>query len=268
MPDVAVAAVLADALVDGLYCVNLVGAHHEHLLLGGDEDHVAADGRAQGALGQKRLGEIIEVSDLGVVFFGVLIDGQKVFIRIESEVVVIVVGEVIGLCLVGDDEELDEAKQCLGITVSGVFFVVDDLLHGSARADTESLEFNLDGRNAVDQEHHIVALETVVSVDAELIDDLESVLAPVLNIDEGVVEWGAVVAGEAIALAEQGRGGEDVRSNDLIEEALELAISEFDAVEGLKVLPKVGFEGSAVVDVRTMGVFEIGQSADQRLFKF
>src|SRR5680860_1077567 len=35
VPDVAVAAVLADAPVDGLDGVNLVGAHHEHLLLGG-----------------------------------------------------------------------------------------------------------------------------------------------------------------------------------------------------------------------------------------
>ena len=51
MPDVTVTAVFADTLVDGLDGINLVGAHHEHLLLGGDEDHVAADGRAEGALG-------------------------------------------------------------------------------------------------------------------------------------------------------------------------------------------------------------------------
>jgi len=53
VPDVAIAAVFADALVDGLDGVNLVWAHHEHLLLGGDEDHVAADGRGESTLGQK-----------------------------------------------------------------------------------------------------------------------------------------------------------------------------------------------------------------------
>ncbi len=151
MPDVAVATIFADALVDGLDGVDLVGAHHEHLLLGGDEDHVAADGRAKRTLGQEGLGEVVEVSDLGVVFGGVLIDGQEVFIGIEGEVAIIVVGEVVGLGLVGDDEELDEAEQGLGIAVAGVFFVVDDLLHGPAGADAEGLEFDLDGRNAVDQ---------------------------------------------------------------------------------------------------------------------
>ena len=67
MPDVAVAAVFADALVDGLDGVNLVGAHHEHLLLGGDEHHVAADGRAEGALGQEGLGKVVKVRDLGLL---------------------------------------------------------------------------------------------------------------------------------------------------------------------------------------------------------
>ena len=267
VPDVAVAAVLADALVDGLDGIDLVGAHHEHLLLGGDQDHVAADGRAESALGQEGLGEVAEVSDLGVVFGGVLIDGQEVLIRIEGEVAVVVVGKVVGLGLVGNDEKLDEAEQGLGIAVSGVFFVVDDLLHGPARADAEGLEFDLDGGNAVDQQYHVVALEAVVGVDAELVDNLEGVLAPVLDVDEGVVEGGAVVAGEAVDLAEQGRGGEDVGGDDLIEEALEFAVGELDAVEGLEVVAEVVFEGGAVADVRAIDVLEVAEFRDQGLFE-
>ena len=90
----------------------------------------------------------------------------------------------------------------LGIAVAVVLFVIDYLLHGPAGADAEGLEFDLDGGDAVDQEHHVVALEAVVGVDAELVDNLEGVFAPVLDVDESVVERGAVVANEAVDLAE------------------------------------------------------------------
>jgi len=98
-------------------------------------------------------------------------------------------------------------------------------------------------------------LEAVVGVDAELVDDLEGVFAPVLDVDEGVVERGAVVTGEAVDLAEQGRGGEDVLGDDLVKKALEFAVGELDAVEVLEVLAEVAFEGGAVADVRAVGVF-------------
>ena len=38
----------------------------------------------------------------------------------------------------------------------------------------------------VDEQHHIVAVVAVVGIDAQLVDHLESVLAPVLNVDQGV----------------------------------------------------------------------------------
>jgi len=197
------------------------------------------------------------VSDLGVVFCGVPVDGQEVFIGVEGEVAVIIVGEVVGLGLVGDDEELDEAEQGLGIAVAGVFFVVDDLLHGPAGADAEGLEFDLDGGNTVDQKYHVVALEAVVGVDAELVDNFEGVLAPVLDVDKCVVERGAVVADEAVYLAEQCRGGEDVGGNDLVKEALEFAVGKLDAVEGLEVVAEITFEGGAVADVGAICIFKV-----------
>ena len=98
---------------------------------------------------------------------------------------------------VADDEELDEAEQRVGVAVAGVVLVVDDLLHGPARADAEGLELDLDDGHAVDEQHHVVAVVAVVGVDAELVDDLEGVFAPVLDVDEGVVQRRAVVAGEA-----------------------------------------------------------------------
>ena len=54
VPDVAVAAVLIDAVDDGLDGVDLVRPHHQELLLAGDEDHVAADHLAERALGEER----------------------------------------------------------------------------------------------------------------------------------------------------------------------------------------------------------------------
>ena len=50
--------------------------------------------------------------------------------------------------------------------------------------------------HAVDEEDDVVAVVAVVGVDAELVDDLEGVLAPVLDVDERVVQRRAVVAGE------------------------------------------------------------------------
>ena len=90
-----------------------------------------------------------------------------------------------------------------GVAVAGVVLVIDDLLHRPAGADAERLELDLDDGHAVDEQDDVVAVVAVVGVDAELVDDLEGVLAPVLDVDEGVVQRRAVVAGEAV----DARGG-------------------------------------------------------------
>jgi hypothetical protein len=112
----------------------------------------------------------------------------------------------------------------------GVVLVLDDLLHGTARADGEGLEFNLDDGDAIDEDDDVVAVVAVVGIDAELVNDLEVVLAPVPDVDEGVGKRGAVVAGEVALLAQDAGGGEDVGGDQFVEEALELAIGEADAV--------------------------------------
>jgi hypothetical protein len=50
----------------------------------------------------------------------------------------------------------------------------------------------------------------VVGVDAELVDDLEGVFAPVLDVDQRVVQRRAVIAGEAVALTQGAGCGEDI----------------------------------------------------------
>jgi len=150
VPDVAIATVLLDAVDDSLDGIDLIRTHHHQLLLAGDEDGVAADHSAERALGKELLGEIVEVGDLGVVFGGELVDGKEALFSIEGEVTGVVVGEVPGVRLVAGDEELDKAEERTCVAVAGVVLVIDDLLHGSAGADAERLELNLDGGNAVD----------------------------------------------------------------------------------------------------------------------
>jgi len=230
VPNVAVAAILFDALDDPLHGVDLVGAHHQQLLLAGDKHGVPTDHVTERAFGEEPISEVVEVRDLGVVFRRELIDRQEAFFRVESEVTGVVIGKVPRVGAVADDEELDEAEKRPGVAVAGVVLVVDDLLHGPARADAEGFELDLNGRDPVDEQHHVVAVVAIVGVDAELVDDLEGVLAPVFDVNQGVVEGRAVVAGEAVSLAEGARGGEDIGRDDLVEEALELTVGERDAV--------------------------------------
>jgi len=70
------------------------------------------------------IAEGVEVGDLLVAFIGVFINRQKTFFGIEGEVAGIVVGEVIGAVAIADDEELDEAKQRLGVSIARVVLVL------------------------------------------------------------------------------------------------------------------------------------------------
>ena len=54
----------------------------------------------------------------------------------------------------------------------------------------------------MNQEYDVVAVMAVVRIDAELINDLEGVLTPVLDVDEGVVERRAVIADERFPVPE------------------------------------------------------------------
>ncbi|MNY65133.1 hypothetical protein D3C86_2023520 [compost metagenome] len=79
----------------------------------------------------------------------------------------------------------------------------------------------------------------VVGIDTQLIDHLEGVLAPVFDVDQGVVQRSAVFAGEGITLAQGPRRRKHIRGDDLVEKTGEFAISEANAVEGLEFLAKV-----------------------------
>ena len=139
VPDISVAAVLIDAVDNRFDCVDLVRAHHQELLLARDEDHVLTDHLTKRALGEEPIGEVVEVGDLGVVLGCELVDRKEPLVRVEGEVPCVVVGEVPRVRAVADDEELDEAEKRLGVSVTRVVLVVDDLLHRPPWADPKRL---------------------------------------------------------------------------------------------------------------------------------
>ena len=203
------------------------------------------------------------MGDLRVVLIRELIDGQEALVGIEGEVAGVVVGEVEGLVAIADDEELEETEEGLGVAVAGIVLVFDDLLHGPAGIHAQGFQLDLGNRHAVDEDEHIEAVVAIVRVDAELVDDLEGVFAPVLDVDEGVVQRRAVIAGEAVDLPEGLRGGEDIRRDDLIQQAGKLGVGECDSVQCLKLLAEVFLQRGAVGDVRAVFVFEPLESANE-----
>ena len=170
------------------------------------------------------------MGDLLVVLGGELIHGEKALVGIEAEMAAVVVGEIPGIASIADDEKLHEAQQRLGIAIAGVVLVINDLLHGPARADAEGFQLDLHHRHAVDEQDDIIAVVAVVGVDAELVDDFKRVFAPVLDVDQGVVQRRAVIAGEAVALAKSFGGGEDIRGDDFLKKTLKLAIAQLNTI--------------------------------------
>lgn len=185
-------------------------------MLAGQQHHVAADGFAQRALGQEGLGKAVEVGDLIVGFVSVLVDGQEALIGVERKVPSVIVGEVPGIGAVADNEQLQEAQQGSAVAVARIVLVVNDLFHGPPRADAQRLQLDLHAGHTVDEDEDVVAVVAVVGVDAQLVDDFEAVLAPVLDVDQRVVQRGAVVTGKGVALTQGAGCGIDVGCDDFV----------------------------------------------------
>jgi len=65
---------------------------------------------------------------------------------------------------------------------------------------------------------------TVVRVDAELVDDLEVVFAPILEVHQRIIERCAVIASEGIDASKDFGGSEHIWHNDLVEQTSKFAI--------------------------------------------
>ena len=267
MPDVAVATMLVDARDDVFDSVDLVRAHHEQLLLAGHQHHVAADHLPQRALGQEGIGKWFQSGDLRVVLIGELVDGQVALVSVEAEVPRVVVGEVVRRVTIADHEHLHEAEQRPCEAVARIVLVLDDLLDGAPRVDAEGLQLDLHHRNAVDQQDDVVAVVAVVGIDPQLVDDLEGVFAPVVDVHQRVVERRAILAREAVAAAKRLRRRKHILRRDLVEQPLELGVSESHSIERLELRPEIRFQLGTVTDIGAIAVLQFLQPGDQLLFQ-
>ena len=149
-----------------------------------------------------------------------------------------------------------------GVAVAGVVLVFDDLLHRPAGVDAERLQFDLHDGHAVDEQDDVVAVVAVVGVDAELVDDLEGVLAPVLDVDQRVVERRAVVAGEGCCGSRSVRAA--VKTSGVTISSSRRWNSPSvrrDAVECLELLAEVCFQRGAVADVGAVLVLQVREAS-------
>ena len=194
----------------------MIRPHHQQLLLACNENHVATDGLAKGALDEEALGEAIEMDDLLVVYIGKLVDWEKSLLGVEGEVASIVVREVECSIPVAHNENLKKAQDRLCIAVSSIVLVIDDLLDRAAGAYAEGLELDLNDRHAVDQQNYVITMMAVVRIYPQLTDHLKRIFAPVLYIYEGVVEWRAIIAREIVPLAQGSSCREYIRRHDLV----------------------------------------------------
>lgn len=105
----------------------------------------------------------------------------------------------------------------------------------------------------------------VVGVDAQLVDELEVVLAPVLEVDQHEMQRGSVLALEVAVFAQALGGLKDIGADDLIAQAGELGIGERNAIEGFELLAEVLLERGLVADVGAIGVFQRQELVDQFL---
>ncbi len=82
---------------------------------------------------------------------------------------------------------------------------------------------------------------TVIRVHLELADDLKMILAPILGIDERVVERDAVITYQSVALPQCLCRLEHVRLNNLSQKTFKLRIRKTNAVQFFKLLLEISF---------------------------
>ena len=79
----------------------------------------------------------------------------------------------------------------------------------------------------------------VVRVDTKLVNHLKGVFAPVLNIDERVVERRPVITDKMVPFAQDSGRHKNIRRDDFVKQTLKLPISERHPIQGFKLLPEV-----------------------------
>ncbi len=268
MPDVAILVVLRDTVYDAFYGVDLIWTHDKYLLLRLYKHHITADEAAEGAFWEHHIGELEEFGNFVVTLVVRVIYGKIAVGGVEVEVFVVVVGEVHRVtATVADDEELHEAHQRIGVAVSTILLVADNLFNSLQRGNAVAFKLNLDQGQAVDQDDDVVALAAVGGINGELVHHLIVILAPVPQVYKTVVKGGAIVTHECLFLAQAFGGGEHIGRDVLLQELSEFVIRERYEIEPLELLTEIAFERVKITDVAAVGVFHFLEFSQELLFK-
>ena len=126
----------------------------------------------------------------------------------------VILPELGAVALVEDEDDGFVTQRVQHLLVSGLVVLLPLLvaLAGFIQRQSELLDGGDDDLVGI----VLVTVVAVVGVDADLVDDLEGVLTPVLEVDEGVVQRRAVVAGEGVDLPQGLGGGEDIRADNFV----------------------------------------------------
>ena len=108
----------------------------------------------------------------------------------------------------------------------------------------------------------------VGGVNAQLVNDFKVVFAPIADIDQGVLQRGAVVALEGVAFAQDFGRCKDVCLNYLVTQPGKFRIRQFYPVERGKFLAKISFQRRVIANIGAMDVFLSFQPDDQVFFYF
>src|SRR5690606_27452179 len=165
--------------------------------------------------------------------------------------------EIARIATITDDKQLHEAQQSIGIAVTSIVFILNDLFHSPAWTDLERLKLNLHQWQTVDQQDHVVPMVADIRVDTQLVNHFKVVLAPLANVNEGIVQRRTIISCELTLFTYSLSDLEDIRCDDLITEAVELCVGEVDSVQSFELLSEVLFKASFVANVIAVGVFEV-----------
>ncbi|MCY1351956.1 hypothetical protein D9M68_680860 [compost metagenome] len=94
-------------------------------------------------------------------------------------------------------------------------------------------------------------------------DDLEVVLAPIPDVHQGVVQRRAIIALEAVDVAQRLGSVIDIRRDDAVEQTRKFAVGQVHPIERLELGTEVSFQRCAVTNVRAVGVLKLAELCDQ-----
>ena len=196
---------ILDAVEDALRGRYLVGAHHQEVLIDG-EDAVARQYLQQVALGQEGGGKVGQGLDAVVVGIGpVARELEAVALRLDVELLPLRlaamgiargVAIVLGERAVADDEELHVLEEPR-TGPEALTPVAVDLIEGLAQTHPTALQLDVEHGEAVDQQRHVVAVGRRATLGGVLVDYLEVVVVYVVAVEQPDIHVLPVVEGEA-----------------------------------------------------------------------